>query len=128
MEQGCRARLAGHRVSTPGTHEVGGAHQLTFLEGVVADATGNFYIADCGQRLVRRVTSEGTSVILVGPPELAMPTGLALDSAGHLYISDSQRHRVLEVGPEGVVVTAAGTGVAGCSGDGGPATAARLAE
>jgi DNA-binding beta-propeller fold protein YncE len=65
---------------------------------------------------------------LVGPPELAMPTGLALDSTGHLYISDGQHHRVLKVSPEGAVATAAGTGVAGCCGDGGPATAARLRE
>jgi DNA-binding beta-propeller fold protein YncE len=114
MKQDCRVRLSGH--------------QVTFLEGVVVDAAGNLYIADCSQRVVRRVTSEGTSMILVGPPELAMPTGLALDSTGHLYISDGQRHRVLKVGPAGAVATAAGTGVAGCSGDGGPAAAARLGE
>jgi trimeric autotransporter adhesin len=103
-------------------------HQFPFPEGVVADAAGNLYIADRSQHLVRRVTPAGNSVTLVGPPELAMPTGLALDSSGHLYISDGQRHRVLKVAPEGAVATAAGTGVAGCSGEGGSATAARLGE
>jgi DNA-binding beta-propeller fold protein YncE len=99
-----------------------------FLEGVVVDRTGNLYIADRTRRLVQRVTPEGNSVTLVAPPELAMPTGLALDSTGHLYISDGQHHRVLKVSPEGALASAAGTGVAGCSGDGGPATAARLRE
>src|SRR5438046_7994557 len=112
MKRGYRVKLSGH--------------QIPFPEGVVADAAGNLYIADRSQRLVRRVTPEGNSVTLVGPLELAMPTGLALDSTGHLYVSDGQRHRVLKVGPEGALTTAAGTGVAGCSGDGGPATAARL--
>jgi NHL repeat len=103
-------------------------YQVPFPEGVAADRAGNLDIADRNQRLVRRMTPEGTSVILVGPPELAMPTGLALDSTGALSISDGQYHRVLKVGPEGALTTAAGTGVAGCSGDGGPASAARLRE
>jgi sugar lactone lactonase YvrE len=122
MRLGCLDAPSGHQVITLS------GHQVTFPEGVVGDATGNLYIADRSQRLVRRVTPEGNSVTLVGPPELGMPTGLALDSTGHLYISDGQRHRVLKVSPEGALATAAGTGVAGCSGDGGPASAARLCE
>src|SRR5215212_8313585 len=128
MRQGCRDAPSGQQVGYPRRGCRSSGHQVPFLEGVVADAAGNLYIADRSQGLVRRVTPEGSSVTLVGPPELAMPTGLALDSSGHLYISDGQRHRVLKVGPEGAVATAAGTGVAGCFGDGGPATAARLRE
>jgi DNA-binding beta-propeller fold protein YncE len=128
MKQSCRALPTGHPVIPPSTQEVGDGHQVPFPEGVVADAAGNLYIADRRQRLVRRVTPEGNSVTLVGPPELAMPTGLALDSTGQLSISDGQRHRVLRVSPEGALATVAGTGVAGCSGDGGPATAARLRQ
>jgi DNA-binding beta-propeller fold protein YncE len=134
MKQGCRFTPSGHQVGYPRSRvptkwvDRSSGHQAPFLEGVVADATGNLYIADRSQRLVQRVTPEGNSVTLVGPPELGMPTGLALDSTGHLYISDGQRHRVLKIGPEGALATAAGTGVAGCSGDGGPATAAGLRE
>jgi DNA-binding beta-propeller fold protein YncE len=122
MKQGCCVGLSDPPIITRS------GHQVPFPEGVVTDATGNLYIADRTQRLVQRVTPEGNSVTLAGPPELAMPTGLALDSSGHLYISDAQRHRVLKVDPEGALTTAAGTGVAGCSGEGGPATAARLGE
>jgi DNA-binding beta-propeller fold protein YncE len=122
MKQRCRVRLSGPPVITPS------GHQVPFPEGVVTDATGNLYVADRSQRRVQRVTPEGNSVTLVGPPELGMPTGLALDRTGHLYISDAQRHRVLKVDPEGALTMAAGTGIAGCSGEGGPATAARLGE
>jgi sugar lactone lactonase YvrE len=45
---------------------------------------------------------------------------------GNLYISDTGNNRVRKITPQGVIVTAAGNGTAGFSGDGGPATAAEL--
>jgi DNA-binding beta-propeller fold protein YncE len=56
------------------------------------------------------------------------PRGLALDHAKrHLYISQFVDERVRRLDLEtGVMTTIAGTGVAGFSGDGGPATAAQL--
>ncbi len=52
--------------------------------------------------------------------------GLAADRDGNLYIADAQANRVRQITPAGVIRTIAGTGVAGYSGDGGPATAAQL--
>jgi glucose/arabinose dehydrogenase len=45
---------------------------------------------------------------------------------GSIFIADRANNRVRRVGPEGVITTVAGTGTAGFSGDGGPATAAAL--
>ena len=73
-----------------------------------------------------QVTPDGIVVPLVGPNDLSIPTGLALDDDGGLYIGDTGRHRVLKLGPEGRLLTVAGTGTAGFSGDGNPATAAQL--
>jgi len=56
---------------------------------------------------------------------LYAPSGLAVDRAGNLYIADAKNDRVRRVTPEGVITTVAGT-TRGNSGDGGPATAARL--
>jgi sugar lactone lactonase YvrE len=56
-----------------------------------------------------------------------LPDGLATDGAGDLYIADAFNHRVRKVTPDGRIRTVAGTGVSGSSGDGGLATAARLA-
>jgi hypothetical protein len=57
---------------------------------------------------------------------LASPSGLARAADGTLYIADTNNHRVRKVSPDGVISTVAGTGISGYSGDGGPASEARL--
>jgi uncharacterized protein (TIGR03437 family) len=57
---------------------------------------------------------------------LLQAEGLAADRDGNLYVADAQTHRVRRITPAGLIDTIAGTGVAGFSGDGGPAREARL--
>ena len=57
---------------------------------------------------------------------LASAWGIAIDSADNVYVVDQGLNSVRKIAPDGVVTTVAGTGVAGASGDGGPATSARL--
>lgn len=52
--------------------------------------------------------------------------GVVVDRLGNLYLSDTDHHRVRKIDAKGVITTIAGTGFAGFSGDGGPATAAQL--
>jgi streptogramin lyase len=59
---------------------------------------------------------------------LTNPVGLALTGDGSLWIADSLNHRIRRIWTNGTITTVAGTGVAGYSGDGGPAVAARLNE
>jgi DNA-binding beta-propeller fold protein YncE len=59
-------------------------------------------------------------------PFLLLPNGLASDNAGDLYISDLGTHRIVKRDVRGRLVVIAGTGEAGFSGDGGPATKAQL--
>ena len=53
-------------------------------------------------------------------------TGIAIDKNNILYIADETNHRIRRVGTDGIIRTIAGTGTAGFSGDGGPATSAQL--
>ncbi len=53
-------------------------------------------------------------------------TGIALDKNNTLYIADEANNRIRQVTPDGIIRTIAGTGTAGFSGDGGPATSAQL--
>ncbi|WP_256788693.1 serine/threonine-protein kinase [Frankia sp. AvcI1] len=58
--------------------------------------------------------------------QLDGPGSTARDKAGNIYIGDAKNNRIRKVTPAGVISTVAGTGTAGYSGDGGPATAAQL--
>ena len=57
---------------------------------------------------------------------LNQPYDIALDSQGNLYIADMVNHCIRKVDPEGIISTIAGSGVAGFSGDNGPALMASL--
>lgn len=65
---------------------------------------------------------------------LGQPYGQAADPAGRvvydregsLLIADTENNRIRKVDANGIITTVAGTGVAGFSGDGGPATAAQI--
>jgi sugar lactone lactonase YvrE len=103
------------------------------------DAAGILYIT-AGER-VQKVTPAGVATTIAGTGQLGFagdggpatqaqlddPDGLAVDGQGDVYIADSENQRVREVTAGGIIRTIAGTGAAGFSGDGGPATAAQLA-
>src|SRR5262249_4638557 len=110
-------------------------------EDVVIDSAGNLYIADSLNNLIRKVdagtgalhTVAGTGIPTYngdGPgtaSALNTPAGLALSSAGHLYMSDQANHMIRKLDLNtGMITTIAGNRDGGYSGDGGPATAARL--
>jgi len=116
---------------TPGFSGDGGSAtsaQLNTPAAVAVDASGNVYIVDSANLRVRRVAPGGMiSTYLAGTAAgRGVPAGLAVDTAGNLYVSDSYLNQVVKVTPSGSVSTVAGTGTAGYSGDGGPATRAML--
>jgi len=114
--------------------------QLAYPRGVAVDGSGHVYIADSGNSRVRRIDSSGMITTVAGTGEggysgdggpagtaqLNSPSGVAVDGSGNVYIADTQNHRIRRVDATGMIVTIAGTGESGYSGDGGPAVAARL--
>jgi len=124
---------------------------LNTPDGVALDGAGNLYIADSGNNVIRRVTA-ATGVITTvagnGAPgtstsvgdgsaatlaNLNQPWGVTLDGSGNLFIADTANHRIRRVDAvTGIITTVAGSGfmnpdgTGGFSGDGSPATSAKL--
>ncbi len=58
--------------------------------------------------------------------EIFGPAGVAVDGAGNSYFADYYNQRVRKISSSGTITTIAGTGIAGYSGDNGPAANAQL--
>jgi hypothetical protein len=56
------------------------------------------------------------------------PSVMAMDAPGNMYIAETDGGRIFKVTTSGTILTFAGTGIPGYSGDGGPATSAQLSS
>jgi uncharacterized protein (TIGR03437 family) len=110
--------------------------QIGIDYGIAMDASGNLYIADASNSVVRKVAASGTISTVAGngtygytgdggpatSAEFRDPYGVAVDSGGNLYIADTFNYRVRVVSAaDGTVKTIAGNGTCCYDGDG-PAT------
>ena len=107
---------------------------------VVVDGVGNVYFAEWTGHRVRKIDVTGRITTVAGNGEsgyvgenlpatetsLWTPSRVFLDGKGNLYIAEWGAHRIRIVNSKGIISTVVGTGEKGFSGDGGPATEARL--
>jgi len=114
--------------------------RLSGPQSVAVDAAGNVYIADTQNARVRLVASDGRISTVAGngtrrssgdgrpavTASLESPTVVAVDAQGRVLIADTGANRVRRIARDGTILTLAGTGSYGASGDNGPATAAQL--
>jgi uncharacterized protein (TIGR03437 family) len=107
--------------------------------GLTVDSAGNVYISDLNGSAIYKLDKAGVLTTVAGGASgfsgdggpatkaaLSFPSGVAVDGAGNIYFADKSNNRVRKVDTKGIITTFAGTGTAGFSGDGGPATSARL--
>ena len=115
--------------------------QLNFCSGVAVDGAGNIYISDDNNDYIRKVDISGIITTIAGTgvcgysgdggpataAAICFPVGLQTDAAGNVYLSDNGNSVVRKINVStGIITTIAGNGTSGYSGDGGPATSARL--
>jgi hypothetical protein len=137
LANGTTTTVAGS-LSAFGEHGDGGQAvnaSLYHPGGTAENAKGDVFIADSGDNVVREVTPAGVISRIAGtgiaglgfaspsgfPAALSSldhPQNVAVNAQGDVFIADTYNNRVVKVTPQGQVVTVAGDGVAGYSGDG----------
>lgn len=108
--------------------------------GLAVAPDGSVYVAEETAHRIRRIAPDGTITTVAGTgdagfngdggpataAQLNSPHGLLLDGDGTLYVADFGNNRIRKISSDGLIVTVAGTGNLGSSGDGGPATDAEV--
>lgn len=98
----------------------GAAAKFWNPQGVCADASGNIYVGDQGNDVVRKVTPSGNVTTYAGSTVgyLDGPTGsakffnpeeVAIDAAGNVYVADANNYKVRKITVTGNVSTVAGS-------------------
>ena len=113
--------------------------QVSFPGRIAADANGNVYVADRGNKRIRMIGTDGvinTVVGMGGAGSLAEnipatdaytdPLGIALNPQGDLVIAENGIRIRQVTSSSGMINTIIGNGSSGYGGDGGPAMLAQL--
>ena len=114
--------------------------KLAYPIAVTTDKSGNVYIADFNNHVIRKVNGAGIISTIAGnniagysgdggaatAAQLNRPTAIVCDDQGNLYITDSENSVIRKVDASGIISTIAGNGTRGYSGDGGAALSAQL--
>jgi len=123
----------------------GGPATLATLDGPFAIAistSGDIFFTETDNNCIRKIDSSGTISTIAGTgtsgyngdgiqatmAQLNGPGGIAIDNTGNIYVADGGNHRIRRIDVSGAIMTIAGTGMPGYTGDTGPATDAKLNE
>jgi sugar lactone lactonase YvrE len=100
---------------------IGTAASFSHPTGIAVDSSGNVYVADTNNHLIRKITSAGLVSTLAGTGVIGhadgassvatfyYPTGVAVDSSGSVYVSDTNNNEVRKISSTGAVSTLAGS-------------------
>jgi hypothetical protein len=118
---GVATTLAGSSGQAGSSDGSGAGALFLYPYAVAVDASGNVYVADCGNNNIRKVTAAGSVSTLAGAVGFAgstdgngtaalfnMPQGITVDSSGNVYVADTNNSTIRKVTSGGVVSTLAG--------------------
>jgi RHS repeat-associated protein len=96
--------------------------------GAAVDASGNIYVADAGNHVIRKITPAGVVNTFAGTSgvhgftngtgiaaKFYNPSGIAIDASGNLYVADEYNNAIRKITTAGVVTTLAGNTTAGAT-------------
>jgi sugar lactone lactonase YvrE len=133
---GAVSTLAGAAEVAGSADGAGAAASFLQPEGLATDSSGNVYVADTWNDLIRKITPAGMVSTIAGSPRndgsndgsgaaarFFNPIGMAIDSAGTLYVADAVNSTIRKITPAGMVSTLAGSAGLTGSADGSGAAA-----
>jgi len=100
----------------------GNAASFYYPSGVAVDGSGNVYVADGDNNMIRKITAAGVVTTLAGKDpndpgsedgmgtaaSFFSPSGVAVDGAGNVYVADRNNNMIRKITANGVVSTLAG--------------------
>ena len=118
--------FAGSESGLPGSQNGQGiAATFRYPIDIAIDKTGNLFVSDSGNHIIRKITPSGIVTTFAGSgiqkfedgtgtnASFNIPYGLVFDSSENLYVVDSFNNRIRKITTSGVVTTIAGTGEKG---------------
>lgn len=116
--------LAGSSGNSGTTDSTGTSAKFNGLQGVVADTSGNFFVSDMYNLVIRKISSPsstatvstfagvvgtaGTSNGTTTAAYFNYPRGIAIDSSNNIYVADTSSSTIRAITSAGVVTTLAG--------------------
>ncbi len=114
--------------------------KFNFPSSIHTAVDGSIYVSDTENHRIRKVTADGIVNTIAGTDTLGFsgdngpainakinnPTALTTDRQGNIYFSDRDNFRIRKITPDGIITTIIGTGIAGNTGDEGPANLATI--
>ena len=107
-------------------NRIGLATVLSSPKAIAFDSSGNYFIADTANHVIRKITPAGIVSVFAGTPgqsgsdngsantRFNSPEGIGIDGGGNIFVADTGNHLIRKITSIGVVSTfAGGAGVTG---------------
>jgi len=122
------SHLAGAQGGAGSEDGMGTAASFLNPGSLALDGSGNVYVADSGNRKIRKIAPGGFVTTLAGSgssgttdgpgtaASFSFPASVAVDASGNVYVADATGRKIRKVTAGGAVTTLAGSGSQGSAG------------
>ena len=118
--------------------------RLSQPQAIAKDSIGNIFVADSYNQRIRKIDVNGIITTIAGTgingtngdggaatsAKISYPNGIAVDKIGNVVFGEIYQpptySRIRKISTNGIITTIVGSGLSGFSGDGGPATNAKI--